>query len=160
MKHLLIVYHSKTGHTQQLISAALAGATDPQVSVQVRLRRAAAAHAQDLLWADGLLLGTPENFGYMSGALKDFFDRTYYEVQGQLQPLPYALIVAAGNDGSGAVREIQRIARGYPLIEAAPPVISQLGVEAGLTGNPSPEAQQRCQELGMTLAAGLEMGIF
>ena len=72
-------------------------------------------------------------------------------------PVPAAI----GPEGNRcAVREIQRIARGYPLIEAAPPVISQLGVEAGLTGNPSPEAQQRCQELGMTLAAGLEMGIF
>jgi len=101
MKHLLIVYHTKTSNTGRLAAAVHAGATDPTVSdVAVRQLTASVAGPADLLWADGLLLGTPENFGYMSGALKDFFDRTYYEVEGTLAPLPYSIFVSAGNDGS------------------------------------------------------------
>jgi len=104
------------------------------------------------MWADGLLLGTPENFGYMSGALKDFLDRTFYEVEGQLQPLPYAVFVSAGNDGSGAVRAIARISGGYPFVEVQKPII--------VTGEPSIDDLARCEELGMSLAAGLSAGIY
>lgn len=153
MKHLLIVYHSKTGHTQQLIDQVYTGSrSDDAGTVAVRLLKAADANAEDLLWADGLILGTPENFGYMSGALKDFFDRTFYEVEGKLNPLPYALVIAAGNDGSGAVRAISRIANGYPLVAVAEPIISKVA--------PTEDVLQACQELGTTLAAGLDMGIF
>ena len=105
--HLLIVYHSKTGNTEALAQAAYAGATDELIeAVDVRLLRAHDAGPADLLWADALLLGTPENFGYMSGAMKDFLDRTFYEVEGRIAALPYAIFVSAGNDGSGAVRAI------------------------------------------------------
>ena len=87
MKHLLIVYHSKTGNTERLAHAVATGAQDPEVEdVEVRLRTAREAGAEDLLWAHALLIGTPENFGYMSGAMKDFFDRTFYEVEGKLTP--------------------------------------------------------------------------
>jgi multimeric flavodoxin WrbA len=113
--------------------------------------RARDAGPDDLLWADGLMLGTPENFGYMSGALKDFLDRTFYEVEGKLSPLPYALFICAGNDGSGAVRAIERIANGYPFIQAQPPLICR--------GQPTAILAQ-CEELGMTLAAGIEIGMF
>ncbi len=133
--------------------AALAGARDDAVeNVDVRLLRAAAAGADDLLWAHGLLLGTPENFGYMSGALKDFFDRTFYPVEGRIQPLPYALFVSAGNDGSGAVRAVRRIANGYPLKEVQEPIVAR--------GEPTREILDRCRELGLALAAGLEAGVF
>jgi len=153
MKHLLIVYHTKTGNTGQLAAAVYAGATDPQVeAVAVRQVTAAAAGPEDLRWADGLLLGTPENFGYMSGALKDFFDRTYYEVEGELKPLPYAIFISAGNDGSGAVREIRRIGTGYGFREVQEPVI--------VKGAPDALALARCRDLGLALAAGLEGGIY
>jgi multimeric flavodoxin WrbA len=153
MKHLLIVYHTKTGNTGRLAEALLKGASSELVTgVEIRVRRAREAGPEDLLWADGLLLGTPENFGYMSGALKDFLDRTFYEVEGRIQPLPCAVFISAGNDGSGALRAIRRIANGYPFIEVQEPVIAQ--------GELSSEDLNRCEELGLALAAGLEAGIY
>ena len=153
MKHLLIVYHTMTGHTGTMAEAAYQGATDPLIEeVEVRLKKAVEAGPDDLLWANGLLLGTPENFGYMSGAMKDFLDRTFYPVEGKLQPLPYAIFISAGNDGRGALSAIRRIAKGYPFTEVQEPVIAQGELE-----EPHLEA---CRELGMALAAGLEAGIY
>ena len=153
MKHLLIVFHSKTGNTRQLADAVIDGASSGDVrGVEVRVLRAADAGPEDLLWADGLLLGTPENFGYLSGALKDFLDRTFYEVEGKLTPLPYAMFVSAGNDGTGAVRAMERIANGYPFLAVQAPLIAR--------GTPTPEDLDSCRELGQAMAMGLEMGIF
>ena len=113
VKHLLMVYHSKTGNTRTLAQAVQRGVEHPDVSsVELRVRLAKDAGPEDLLWANGLLLGTPENFGYMSGAVKDFLDRTYYEVEGKLQPLPYAVFISCENDGRGALSAIERIAGG------------------------------------------------
>ena len=152
-KHLLIVYHTQTGRTESLAQAACRGATDPLIDgVEVRLRKAFAAGADDLLWAHGLLLGTPENFGYMSGGMKDFLDRTFYSVEGKIQPLPYAIFISAGNDGRGALRAIRRISGGYPFTEVQQPVIAR--------GEIRQEHIDGCQELGMALAAGLEAGIY
>ena len=79
MKHLLVVYHTKTGTTGRLAEAVISGAQNPAIEgVELRTLLAKDAGPDDLLWAQGLLLGTPENFGYMSVALKDFFDRTFY----------------------------------------------------------------------------------
>ncbi len=153
VKHLLIVYHSKTGNTQQLVQAAVDGLEDPDLEpVALRCLSARDAGPEDLLWADGLVLATPENFGYMSGAIKDFFDRTFYEVEGKLNPLPYTLLVSAGNDGAGAVRSIERIANGYPLKQIAAPLI--------VKGIPSAEDLQKSAEAVMVLAAGLALGMF
>lgn len=153
MKHLLIIYHSRTGHTARLAEAVRDGASDPEVTdIEIRFKTAAEADANDLRWADGLLLGTPENFGYMSGMMKDFLDRTYYEVEGALQPLPYAIFISAENDGTGAVTAIQRIANGYPFTQVHEPLIAKGEITtAHLTA---------AKELGLTLAAGLEAGIF
>ena len=153
MKHLLIVYHSKTGNTAKLAHAVREGAEDDQVDgVKVRFLTAPEAGPDDLRWADALLLGTPENFGYMSGMMKDFLDRTYYEVEGELQALPYAIFISAGNDGTGAVSAIQRIANGYPFVQVHEPFIANDEItEAHLA---------TCRELGLTLAAGLEAGVF
>ena len=153
-KHLLIVFHSKTGRTALLADAVLGGArhSDLAGAVEVRCLTAAQAMPADLLWAHGLLLGTPENFGYMSGALKDFFDRTFYEVEGRVAPLPYAAFICAGNDGSGALRAIRRIANGYPFTEVQAPVI--------VNGEPAAADLARCNELGATLAFGLDAGVF
>ncbi len=153
MRHLLIVYHTKTGTTGELAGAVLQGALDADVSaVEVRALNAADAGPDDLRWADGLLLGTPENFGYMSGALKDFFDRTFYETEGELAALPYAVFISAGTDGSGALREIRRIAAGYRFREVQPPVI--------IRGSPTLACLETCRSLGLALAAGLDAGIW
>ena len=152
-RNLLIVYHSQTGRTEAMARAVHDGAADPLIeSVDVRFLRAAVAGPDDLLWTHALLLGTPENFGYMSGAMKDFFDRTFYPVEGRIQSLPYAVFVSAGNDGSGAIRAVRRIANGYPLRQVQEPIIAR--------GEITPEVIGRCRELGMTLAAGLEAGLY
>ncbi len=153
MKHLLLVYHTKTGNTGKLAAAVVQGARHPDIEgVELRVLEARDAGPADLLWANGLLLGTPENFGYMSGAMKDFLDRTYYEVENQLQPLPYAVFVSAGNDGSGAISAIARIAKGYPFVQVQEPVI--------VKGEITQAALSQCEELGTLLAAGLETGIY
>ena len=152
-RRLLVVWHSKTGNTAALRDAVIAGASVPEIEhVEVRCLHTSDAGPDDLLWAEGLLLGTPENFGYMSGQMKDFLDRTYYEVEGKLAPLPYSIFVSAGNDGTGAVREIRRIAKGYPFTEVQEPVI--------VRGEPDADGLERCRELGMALAAGLDAGIY
>ena len=152
MPRLLIVYHSQTGNTKAMAEAARQGATDPLIEgVDVRLKTVAEAGPEDLLAAQGLLLGTPENFGYMSGGMKDFLDRTFYPVEGKLRPLPYAVFISAGNDGEGALRAIRRIAGGYPFVEVQDPIIARGAVEPHLPA---------CRELGMTLAAGLEAGVY
>jgi len=152
-KHLLLVYHTKTGNTGKLAEAVVTGTQHPDLGdVELRVLTAQDAGPKDLLWADGLLLGTPENFGYMSGALKDFLDRTFYEVEGQLQPLSYALFVSAGNDGSGAVRAIERIVGGYPFGKVQEPIIAK--------GEITAEHLRQCEELGTLFAAGLEAGVY
>ena len=106
-KQLLVVYHSKTGKNGEMAEAVRAGVNHPDIDVELRFKKAADADASDVLWADGFIFGTPENFGYMSGALKDFFDRTFYEVEGQVDGKPYCMFVGAGNDGSGAITAIR-----------------------------------------------------
>jgi len=153
MKSLLIVYHSQSGTTASLAQDVYAGATDPLIeNVEVRMKRADDADARDLLWANGIIVGTPENFGYMSGAMKDFFDRTFYAVEGRIQPLPAAYFIKAGNDGTGALRAIRRIVNGYPFHEVQEPVIA--------AGEVTIAHRERCRELGLALAAGLDAGIY
>lgn len=152
MKHLLLVWHSQSGHTRQLADAAAAGAREFADEVELRIRNAFDASLDDLLWANGLLLGTPENFGYMSGGMKDFMDRTYYPAEGKTIGLPYALFISCDNDGSGAVRAIERIATGYGWKAVAEPLISRGGL--------APGALDQARELGQTMAAGLSLSLF
>lgn len=150
-KQLLILYHSQSGNTGRLAQAVLRGAQQEE-ETEVRLVSAFDAGLEDLLRSDAIIIGTPENFGYMSGAIKDFFDRTYYPAQEHQLNLPYALFVSAGNDGSGAVREIDRILLGYPMKKVAEPVIVQ--------GEVADADLNACEELGLNLAAGLAFGIY
>jgi multimeric flavodoxin WrbA len=158
MKRLTIIYHSQSGNTQKLAEAVAVGAREEatgagsEKTLTVTVKKAFNAGLDDLLSADALLFGTPENFGYMSGALKDFFDRTYYPAEPHQINLPYGVFISAGNDGSGAVREIERIVKGYPLRRVAEPLIAK--------GEVSEQHLQRCRELGLSMAAGLVMGIF
>jgi multimeric flavodoxin WrbA len=168
MKHLLIVFHTQSGNTGRLAEAVAEGAAREAAEVETRVVPARDAGLDDLCWADGVLFGTPENFGFMSGMMKDFFDRTYYPARGRIRRLPYAIFVSAGNDGTGAVRQIERIARGFPLEKVAEPVIATSGVtEEMRDADPGgfhvvvTEAQlEAARELGHTLAAGLAFGIF
>ncbi|MBD3647178.1 MAG: flavodoxin family protein [Pseudomonadales bacterium] len=151
-KRLLIVYHSKGGSTWQMARSVEAGARGEELAVDVRCKLAREAGLDDLLWCDALVLGTPENFGYMSGGLKDFFDRTYYPAGDRLEGLPVAIFICAGNDGGGALESIRRIIRGFPLQEVQEAIVCQGGV--------TPEILDQCRELGMGMAAGVEAGIF
>ncbi|MBD5804190.1 Flavodoxin [Azoarcus sp. Aa7] len=150
-KRLLVVYHTQSGNTGRLAEAVVRGARRVAETDTV-VKRAFDAGVDDLLGCDALLLGTPENFGYMSGALKDFFDRTYYPCEGKLTALPYAVFVSAGNDGTGAVREIERIAHGYGWKAVADAVIVRKLV--------TDDALVQCEELGEAIASGLALGIF
>lgn len=152
MKHLLIVYHLPQGKMLAMAEAVERGARHPDVSdVEVRVQLALEAGVDDLLWADAVLLGTPENFGYMSGGMKDFLDRTFYPCEGKLEGMSFALFISAGNDGSGAVNAIRRIANGFSFKEAQQPVI----VVGALTA----QHVEALETLGTTMAASLELGI-
>ena len=107
-KNLLIVYHSQSGSTAKMAEAVRSGCLKEE-DIDIRYLSAFTADLDDLLWADGLIFGTPENFGYMSGALKDFFDRTFYPAESYKINLPYGIFVSSGNDGTGAVRELSLI---------------------------------------------------
>jgi multimeric flavodoxin WrbA len=152
-RHLLIVYHSQSGTTERMAEAVIRGARHEDVDgVTVRVRTALEADADDVLWSDALILGTPENFGYMSGALKYFLDRVYYPCLEKVEGRPWALFVRAGNDGTGAVTSVQRIVAGLALKEIQPPLV--------IAGEFDEARLAECEELGTTVAAGLEAGVF
>jgi len=163
VKQLLIVYHSYTGGTRQMAQAAVRGAAR-EPTVAVKLTIAAETDAESVLQADGYLFACPENLAAMSGQMKDFFDRTYYPVLDRIQGRPYATLVCAGSDGTNAARQIERIATGWRLKAIADPIIVCTHAqtpEAILRPKIiAPTELARCEELGATLAAGLDLGIF
>lgn len=153
MKKLLLVYGGHAGgRTEKLTAAVTEGIAAADETVQLKALPALQAGVADLLWADGLLIGTPEHFAYMSGAVKDFFDRTFYPTEGKREGLPYAVYISAGNDGTGTAAAIARIATGYRFRAIAEPLI--------VRGEPDAAALQRCRELGLTFATALAMGVF
>jgi multimeric flavodoxin WrbA len=151
MAKILIVYHSQTGKTETMAKAVADGAKSIE-GVEVVLKKAADATTEDLLSADGLAVGTPENFGYMSGMVKDFFDRTYYAAHEKVFRKPFVVFISAGNDGTGALRAIERIALGYKFKTVFAPVIAK--------GKITQENLDQCFELGATIAGGCQMGIY
>lgn len=162
-KQLLIVYHSMTGGTLQMVQAAQAGASEER-GAAVRLVRAAEAGAHDVLTADDYLFATPENLAAISGQLKDFFDRTYYGVLDHINGRPYASMVCAGSDGHNAARQIERIATGWRLRAVAPPLIvcthAQTPNAILAPKQVPPDDLARCHALGAAMAAGLVLGVF
>lgn len=150
MKKLLIVSHTPSDNTQLLTEWVSTGAGT--ASVELELSQPLKTGPQQVLKADGLVLGTTENFGYMSGALKDFFERSYYRCLDKVAGLPYSLFVKAGNDGTGAVNSVQRIVTGLDLKPIADPLL--------MVGDFREDWLNGCAEFGMTMAAGLEAGIF
>jgi multimeric flavodoxin WrbA len=152
-KRLLVVFHSRSGGTQAMTDAVVAGANDDAIEgVEVRVQRAFDTTVDDVRDCDAIVLGTPENFGYMSGALKDFFERVYYPLLDETPGLPYALFVKASTDGDGAVRSVERIVAGLRWKLVMPPIV--------VVGDLKPGDLEQCQELGATIAAGLEAGMF
>ena len=152
-KHLLIVAHNPSANTQKLVDATLRGARHEDIDgVEVKHIPPLQAVADDVLWADAIILGTTENFGYMSGALKDFFDRIYYPCLESTASLPYAIYIRAGNDGLGARTSIERIVTGLSWKRVQRPLLCR--------GPWNDEFLEQCEEMGMTMAAGLDAGIY
>jgi len=153
MKKLLIVSHTPSPHTIAMTKAVASGASHEDISgIEVVLKQPLETGPQEALDADAIILGTTENFGYMSGALKDFFDRIYYPCLEKTESLPFAVFIRAGNDGLGALSSIERIAKGLAWRQVQEPLICR--------GKWQPSFVDQCEELGMTLAAGIEAGIF
>jgi multimeric flavodoxin WrbA len=152
-RQLLVVFHSRSGGTAAMTDAVVAGANDDAIDgVDVRVQGAFDTSVDDVRACDAIVIGTPENFGYMAGAIKDFFERIYYPLLDETPGLPYALFVKASTDGDGAVRSVERIVAGLRWKLVMPPVV--------VVGDLGPGDLERCQELGATVAAGLEAGMF
>ena len=148
MRTLLVVHHTPSPPTREVLEAVLAGARDPQITgVDIVVRPALAATVTDALDADGYLFGTPANFAYMSGALKHFFDTVYYPVLDHVAGRPYGLWVHGNNDTAGAVAAVERICTGLSLVKAADVL--------AVTGTVDGAARERARDLGATLAAVL-----
>ncbi|SDD15957.1 flavodoxin family protein [Aquimonas voraii] len=153
MKPLLILHAGdEAGTTRRLIDAVREGAQTAEPGLPVRLQPALEAGPEALFEAGAVVFATPEKFGYMAGALKDYFDRCFYPLEGKVPGLGYALLVSAGNDGRGAVDSVQRIVRGLALKPVAEPL--------RVVGQPRPEDLAAARELGAALASGLVLGIF
>jgi multimeric flavodoxin WrbA len=148
---ILIVYHSQSGNTERLSAAVEEGALRVQ-GVGVRRARAVHVGSRDLTACRCLVICSPEYFGYMAGAIKDLFDRTYEELQNRMVGLAYTIVISAGNDGTGALSSIERIVRGYKLRRIQEPIISR--------GEVSRAIIEKCLGLGQTLAAGVDLGIY
>ena len=164
MKRLLIVYHSLTGGTEQLVTAAAGGARREAPDVDVRVLTAPQAGPEDVLAADAYVFATPENLAAIAGLMKDFFDRCYYPVLGRIEGRPYATLICAGSDGSNAARQIERICTGWRLKAAAPALIvcthAQTPDEILAPKQISSDELKRADELGAALAAGVAIGVF
>lgn len=148
MTRLLIVHHSPSPSCRAMFEAVRDGtAADGIEDVEVVTRTALATTVPDVLAADGYLLGTPANIGYMSGALKHVFDTVYYPCQDETAGRPYAAFVHGNDDTTGAVRAIESITAGMGWRRAADPVT--------VVGDPDRDALDACWNLGATLAASL-----
>ncbi len=150
-RSLLVVAHVPSSNTKRLFDAVLAGAGEND-GVEIIGKTPFQAGPDEILAADGIILGTTENLGYMSGAMKDFFDRSYYPCLEETQGRPYCLYIRAGHDGTGTRRGIETIVTGLRWRAVQEPII--------LRGDWREEFVDQCHELGAAMAAGLEAGIF
>ena len=157
-KRLLIVAHAPSANTRRLRDAVLAGARgmvdgdepggDPEIVCKAPLE----AGPDDVLAAQAVILGTTENLGYMSGAMKDFFDRSYYLCLEHTRGLPYGLYIRAGHDGTGTRRGIETVVTGLGWRAVRDPLICRGDFQERFVSD--------CEELGALLAAGLGAGVF
>ena len=158
-RKLVVIWHSRTGGAKAMAEAILQGSGDG-----ARMVRAEDATTEILLRADGYVFVGPENLGALTGPMKDMFDRTYYPLLGRVEGRAYATAIAAGSDGTGAQRQIDRIVTGWRLKRVAEPLIVNFAAQTpeeifAAKVLPSSHAEA-CRALGEALVAGLEMGIF
>ncbi|SDX20151.1 flavodoxin family protein [Marinobacter mobilis] len=152
-RQLLIVAHAPSPNTLTLRSAVADGARHSDLeSVEVKVLSPLDAGPDDVLACDAIILGTTENLGYMSGALKDFFDRSYYPCLDKTQGLPFAFYIRAGHDGTGTRRAIESITTGLRWRPVQDALICQ--------GEYQREFENQCRELGLYMAASLDAGLF
>ncbi|EBA17557.1 hypothetical protein RSK20926_07462 [Roseobacter sp. SK209-2-6] len=161
MAHLLIVYHSRTGGSRQMAEAAADAARE---EIEVSLLAAADAQPADLIAATGYIFCAPENLAALSGEMKEFFDRCYYPILGQIEGRAYAQMICAGSDGSGAAKQLARIATGWRLKEVQAPLILCTHAQTPediLAEKTIPEnGLKHCRDLGQAIGAGLALGVF
>ena len=157
-KQLLIVCNTPSANTQALADATVAGASHHAIgnnngdNINVVFRSALDATSDDVLHCQGIIIGTTENFGYMSGLIKDFFERIYYPCLEHTEGLPYALYIRAGIDGQGTLTAVERIISGLRWRQVQEPMILQGDFQDGFA--------KQCEELGMIIAAGLDLDIY
>ena len=148
MAVLLVVHHTTSPALQELLDAVLEGTRAEGIEgVEVQVRAALAATAVDAVGADGFVLGTPVNIGYLSGAMKHFFDGIYYPTMSENRGAPYGLYVHGNNDATGAIRAAESITKGLGWERVHAPV--------EVVGAPSKEDLEACWDLGATVAASL-----
>jgi multimeric flavodoxin WrbA len=151
IKRILVIYHSQGG-TMELMARHFARGAAREKEITTVLKPAGEAGIDDLLGCDAIAIGSPEYFGTMAGMIKDFFDRTFATAQEKTIGLPFVIFVCAGNDGRGAIMQIERIAAGYKW--------RQVQEHLRVVGKPNEKDLASLEELGQTLAAGLDFGIF
>lgn len=150
---ILVIYHSQSGNTKAMAEQVARGVESID-GVTGDLKPAPEATLEDLLSCDGLAIGSPEYFGAMAGRVKDFLDRTYEPARKDKRVFkkPYVVFISAGNDGRGALSQIERICLGYPLKKVYEPLIARGAVTDSIL--------RACRELGKTIAAGCQAGIY
>jgi multimeric flavodoxin WrbA len=147
---LLVVHHTSSPSLHSMFEAVRSGASDDRIEgVEVVTKAALEATALDVLGADAYVLGTPANLGYMSGALKHFFDQIYYPCLESTAGRPYGVYVHGNSDTEGALRAIEKVVTGLDWQRVQAPVC--------VIGDPDRAALDACWELGAAVAAGLTM---
>jgi NAD(P)H-dependent FMN reductase len=163
MRALHLIWHSRTGTVQTLVQAVLLALSHDQ-NIRVRAIAAEQAVARDLLDADALIFMAPENLGALSGMMKEFFDRHYYACLDQANGKAYASVIAAGSDGGGAERQLDRICTGLRLRRVAQGliVLTSAQSKAQIEAQKQLSAEQIAPviTLAQTMAEGLKLGIF
>ena len=153
MAVILVVYHSQSGNTRKRAESVAAGVQSVE-NGQAVLKKAGDATIEDLKACDGIAVGSPEYFGYMAGMIKDFFDRTYMTASANVNEFrkPYVMFISAGNDGRNTEVQMERILKGFPFKKVYETVISR--------GEIPDEILDQCFEMGQTIAAGCDLGIY
>ena len=152
MKRLVMIYHSQSGRTEDIANSIIRGIGSEDLGIDFESCRALEAGCEQILRADGVIFGTPANFGYMSGILKDFFDRCFYGLEGKVDAMPYSIFVGASTDSVGAIESVRKICSGLRLKEVQEPLIIMRHVKE--------KEHKLCRDFGLAMAMGLETGIF
>ena len=163
MKQLLIIFHSVTGGSEQIAQAVAQGARQ-EPEIEVILLQAQHVQPEHLLSASGYIFIAPEMLGSLSGIMKDFFDRTFYRVLGELSGRHYAALICAGSDGQGALRQLEKIATGWRLKKVAESKVvltrAQTKEQILQSKTLDQDALNTSEELGVFFASALALAVF